>query len=55
MALGLWDKLSHIIGWEVMEESMDPLTFVRKSKHGTAIDFRIAYTFHPLVVRLFCS
>ena len=56
MALSIWDTLCHI-GWEVVEENMDPLTYLRKPRHGTAVDFRIAHTFplHLLVVSLFCS
>lgn len=57
MALSMWDTLHHTIGWEVVEESMEPLIYVRKSRHGTAVGFRIGHTFplHLLVVTLFCS
>lgn len=57
MALSIWDTLCHTVGWEVVEERVGLLTYVRKSRHGTAVGFRIAHALplRLLVVSLLCS
>lgn len=54
IALRVCDTLCHTVLFGIAEESIDLLVWVRKSRHKTAVGFRIAHTL-PLLVVLYFS